>query len=195
MGMEEKKEKETGNSKLETGERAPSNEQSAINNRDESGAQQETGKEALVRETNLDYKDKYLRAVADYQNLQKEIEKQRAMWAQMSELQILSEFLPVYDNLKKALGMEHEAWNMEQKNWRKGIEHIAKQLSEMLKRHGVEEMKTVGEKFNAELHEAIGEEESHEFEEGTIVREVESGYLMNGKVIKAAKVIVAMKTS
>ncbi|OGH70728.1 MAG: nucleotide exchange factor GrpE [Candidatus Magasanikbacteria bacterium RIFCSPHIGHO2_02_FULL_51_14] len=189
MGMEEKQNNNDQFSIFNDQSGTSTDNEDVDTEKKEIGAVQ--AKKEEVKEVNVDYKDKYLRAAADYQNLQKEIEKQRAMWAQMSEAQIVAEFLPIYDNLKKALGMEHEAWNMEQKNWRKGIEHVVKQFADVLKRRGVEEMKTVGEKFNAELHEAVGEEESHEFEEGTIVREVESGYLMNGKILKAAKVIMS----
>lgn len=75
-------------------------------------------------------------------------------------------------------------------NWVKGIEMIMKQFGEVLKQHGIEEIKTVDEEFNPQLHEVVGEEKSEEYDEGIIMREVEAGYKMGDKIIKVAKVIV-----
>lgn len=140
-------------------------------------------------EVHLDYKDKWLRAQADYQNLQKEIAQKRSEWVKMSEVQVLEAFIPVYDNFKKAASHTPEDdgnW----KAWAAGIGYIQKQFGDILKQFNVEEIKTVGEPFNIELHETAGEEESDK-EPGTIVKEVDAGYMANGRVLKAAKVIVA----
>ncbi len=144
--------------------------------------------EKLEKESE-EYKAGWQRAQADYQNLKKEIENMRGEWARYSEQQILEEFIPIYDNFRKAFNMEHGTWNNGQENWVKGIEMIMKQFEKVLRDHGVEEIKTVGEIFNPELHEAISEEEGEE--EGKILREIEAGYVMKGKVVKVAKVIVA----
>ena len=127
-----------------------------------------------------EYKAGWQRAQADYQNLKREVESMRGEWARMSEQQILEEFLPVYDNFKLAFGLQTSDYCSEQQNWVKGIECIMKQFEKILKDHGVEQIKTVGEIFNPELHEAIGEEAS-DLPEHTIVREVEAGYMMKGK--------------
>lgn len=139
-----------------------------------------------------DYKDGWQRALSDYQNLQKEVARQRSEWATMSELQILEEFLPVYSNFKKAFasGTIHDTWNTTQAGWVKGIEYIMKQFADVLRNHGIEEMKTVGELFDASKHEIVGEELSEE-PEHVILREIDTGYTMKGKVIKVAKVVVA----
>lgn len=136
-----------------------------------------------------EYKAGWQRAVADYKNLQKEISDRRAEWAQMSEQQILEEFLPVYDNFKLAFRLQTTDYSPEQQKWIDGIKHIKQQFENVLKAHGIEEIKTAGEIFNPELHEAVGEEESEQ-PEHVILKEVEAGYIMRGRVIKAAKVIV-----
>jgi len=136
------------------------------------------------------YRTGWQRALADYKNLQREISERRAEWVQMSEVQILDEFIPVYDNFKKAFSVNFTDWSPEQKNWLKGIEYIMKQFGDVLKSHQIEEIKTVGEKFDPTLHEASGEEES-ETESGMILREVSAGYRIGQKVIKAARVVVA----
>ncbi len=163
-----------------------------------------------------EYKAGWQRALADYKNLQKEVAARRSELVAMSELQILEEFIPVYDNFKLAFGLRTTDYSPEQKNWIDGIGHIMKQFGDILKAHGVEEIKTVGEKFDPRLHEAVGEEDVPSAystglkvatgesrgaatlgasatlpETGTILRELSGGYTMKGRVIKPAKVIVS----
>lgn len=138
-----------------------------------------------------EYKSGWVRANADYQNLLRETTEKRSEWVRMSELQILEEFIPVYDNFKKAYS--HQPAEGEEKkwqNWAQGIQYIMKQFADIIKNHNVEEIKTVGELFNPHLHDAMGEEESDQ-PEGTIIREMDAGYTMGGKVVKPAKVIIA----
>lgn len=139
-----------------------------------------------LREDHTDYKDKWMRAQADYQNLQKEIAAKRAEWAAWSEWQVLEEFMPVYDHFKKAF----VAHGRPEDGWAKGIEYIMKQFEDVLKLHGIEQIETVGKKFNPALHEVLGEEESDK-EAGMIVKELDGGYKKGEKVLKVAKVIVA----
>ncbi|MDO9509861.1 MAG: nucleotide exchange factor GrpE [Candidatus Magasanikbacteria bacterium] len=150
-----------------------------------------------------EYKNGWQRALADYKNLQNEINNRRGEWAQMSETQILEEFIPVYENFKKAFNHHPEVNpdNKEQKtfkNWIEGIGFIMKQFGDILKAHGVEEIKTVGEKFDPKFHEAVSalvpdsddSVQGKNQESGMIVKELEGGYKVGDKVIKAAKVIV-----
>lgn len=134
------------------------------------------------------YKTGWQRALADYQNLQKEMSARRAEWAQMSEQQILEEFIPVYDNFKKAFASHVD---VSSDSWAVGIQHIMKQFGDVLKAHGIEEIKTIGKKFDPKFHEAVGHEEISEKDSDEIVKEIDGGYKMGEKVIKAAKVIVS----
>lgn len=145
-----------------------------------------------------EFKTGWQRALADYKNLQREVEQRRGEWVKMSEVEILEDFIPIYENFKQAFAQDFtnglqtgEPTNSATDNWKKGIECIKKQFAEVLKQHGVEEIKTVGERFDPALHEALGEEVIEEKESGEIVREVSGGYKMGGKVIRAARVIVA----
>lgn len=147
-----------------------------------------------------EYKAGWQRALADYKNLQTEIDKRRGEWAQMSEMQILEDFLPVYEHLKKAFDHDTDtriyaddadhADVKKLENWKVGIEHIMRQFGDVLKAHRLEEIKTVGEQLDLKFHEAVGEEESDK-PAGTIIKEVDTGYVMGGRVVRAAKVIIA----
>lgn len=145
---------------------------------------------------NEDYKAGWQRAQADYQNLKREMEDQKKDWAAWSELRVLEEFIPVYNNFKKAMefappeldGDAGKAWL----NWKKGVEFIMQQFAGILKSHQVEEIKTVGEMFDPTRHESMVEEAS-DAPEHTIIREITPGYTMKGKVVQVAKVVVAKK--
>jgi len=134
------------------------------------------------------------RARADYMNLLKEVEQEKSEWASWSKLHIIEEFIPVYDNFKKAFAHRpapngDKYWH----NWAEGVGFIMKQFGDVLKSHEIEEIKTVGDPFNPERHETVAEEESDEYPEHAIIREVDGGYMLKGKVIRAAKVVVAKK--
>jgi molecular chaperone GrpE len=73
----------------------------------------------------------------------------------------------------------------------KGLLQIKQQILDFLKKKGIEEIKSVGEKFNPAYHEVVGEVETDQFETGTIVEEVQKGYKIEGRVLRPAKVRVA----
>jgi molecular chaperone GrpE len=140
-------------------------------------------------EENIDYKDKWLRAQADYSNLVKETNARRAEWVAYSEAQILEEFLPVYDNFCKAFAHEIKNGEKDFESWKKGIGYIMQQFWTVLKNHNIEKIETIGKQFDPNIHEAVGQESVEGKQEGEIVREVDPGYSMKGRVIKVAKVI------
>ncbi len=145
------------------------------------------------KEENIDYKDQWLRAQADYANLQKETATKRSEWASMSEWQILEEFIPVYDNFKKAFAVTIDGEDKKWESWKQGIGYIMKQFGDILKQHGIEEMETVGKSFDPSMHESVSEESSNEYDDGVILREVDAGYKKGGKILKVSRVVVNKK--
>jgi len=127
------------------------------------------------------------RAKADYINFKKETEDKQKMIFEFANATLLLEILPIYDNLKKAIALIGE----EKNNWIEGIKQIKKQMEDLFKDHGIEEIKTIGEKFNPEFHEAISKEKKEGVESGIIITESSSGYLLKGKVLVPAKVVVS----
>lgn len=131
---------------------------------------------------NEDYKEQYLRALADYQNLARQSQKEKEEFFRYALADFLQDILPVYDNLKMSvanLGAE------EQKNpWVEGVKYVLKQFKDILEARGVEEIKTTGEAFNHETMEAL------EGEGELVEKEIKAGYKLNGRVISPAKVIV-----
>ena len=142
----------------------------------------------FIAENDNDWQKKYLRALADYQNLLKQTAKEKMEFAIYANEQILKEILPVYDHLK--LAIEHHNGESTD-DWLKGVEHVVKQFKDALVKVGVEEIKVKEEKFDHNLMEAIGSEETEDKSlDGKVAKQVKAGYRLNGKVIEAAKVIV-----
>ena len=150
----------------------------------------EVGEIAELQKQLEEYKSGWQRATADYQNLCREVDARRSELVAWSEQTILEEFLPVYANFKKAFASKNGGWTPDQENWAKGIEYIMKQFELVLKQHGVEEIDAVGKQFDPTKHEAAGEEECDEAEEGSVLKVVDPGFTMRGRVIKVARVII-----
>lgn len=117
------------------------------------------------------------RAKADYINLQKEYEKKIADYFKFANEELILEILPILDSFEAA--MKHD--NNE------GIKQLYNQLLNKLKSNGIEEIKSMSEKFNPELHEVIETIKSDKGE-GIVVEEVQKGYRLHGKTIRPAKV-------
>ncbi len=128
------------------------------------------------------FKEKYLRAIADYQNLVKQNQKERTEFVKFAISDFLQDILPVYDHLKLSI----KSLNEEEKKspWVEGVSHVLKQFKEILNNHGVLEIETIGQKFDHNLMDALEGEGEY------VDKEIMSGYTLNGKVIKPAKVTV-----
>lgn len=161
--------------------------QSSTNNTDE------VEKRIAELETN------WKRALADYDNLKRTTAQEKTEMGKFASAMAAYEFAGIYDNFKKAAshlpeaGNDFEDYKKKVSQWAAGIEFIKKQFGETLKQLGLEEIKTVGERFNPVWHEAVGEETAENNEDGQVVREIEGGYKIGDRVVKAAKVVVSKK--
>jgi len=135
-----------------------------------------------VKNNGETWEHKYLRALADYQNLVKQTAKDREDFMKYALGDFLQDILPVYDHLKRSLSELSEAEG--QNAWVIGVRHVLKQFKDILEARGVVEIKTVGEKFDHNLMEAIAGSGE------TVKQEVMPGYKLKGKVIRHAQVIV-----
>lgn len=136
-----------------------------------------------------EYLNNWKRAKADYINREKEIEKEREEWIKFANAGLILELLPIYDSLKHALAAAQQT--EQTKEWLEGVRQIKEQFQAFLKNQGVEEIKTTGEKLNLQFHEVVEKRKVDGQKSDTIVGEAQAGYLMHGKVLKLAKVIVA----
>ena len=142
----------------------------------------------IINDTVKDLEYKWKRALADYQNLQKETAKEKAEFVKFANSAILMEILPVYENLKTSL--EHADENNHDA-WLKGIKHVIKQFENILKDNGVEIINPVDSEFNPAEHEAVEKMETDDEKQvNKIAKVVKIGYKLHDRVIQAAKVVV-----
>jgi len=144
--------------------------------------------EAVLLQQVLDYKAAAQRATADYRNLQRDTEQRLSDMRKFSNEQLLAELCPLVDYFDSAFAVIPE----DQKSvaWVQGVKHIQTYLMQVLKTNGVERMTTVGQVFNPELHESVGEEESNQ-PEHTIIKELQAGFTLQGKAMRHARVVIA----
>ncbi len=132
-------------------------------------------------------KDKLMRHAAEFDNFKKRTAKEREELYKTSVCDTVEKLLPVKDNLERALSSLEGA----DESVTDGIKMIDKQFSEVLCSLGVEEIKSVGEVFNPEMHNAVMHEEADDKEENTITEEFMKGYIYKGeKVIRHSVVKV-----
>jgi molecular chaperone GrpE len=141
------------------------------------------GELELVREERDEYLDSMRRMKAELENSRKRQEKERARLVQLASERLVRELLPVLDNLERALEVEGDI--------REGVRATREQLLAALEREGLTPVASDGESFDPAVHEAVMGQPSDEHEEDTVIMTLERGYVLNGKPIRPAKVIVA----
>jgi len=136
-----------------------------------------------------DLKDKYLRALADLDNYRKRTEKDMEEYRRYSKVDFFIRIIPAIENLDRAI--DGCVLNGNYESFYKGMEIIHRQIKDTLKILGLVEFSGLGEIFDPTRHEAMGMVETDEKPENTVIEEISKGYMVGGKVIKPARVLVA----
>lgn len=138
--------------------------------------------QAAIREQ----EDKYLRLLAEYDNFRKRSQRERETAWTTAKAETAAAFLPVYDNLSRALAQEtiDEAYA-------KGVQMTMAQMKGVLDKLGIEEIPALGETFNPELHNAVMHIEDENLGTNVVAEVFETGFQSGGKVIRFAMVKVA----
>jgi molecular chaperone GrpE len=145
--------------------------------------------EQLAKE-NAELNNAMLRERADAMNIRKRAEDEKLKLGSYYKALVVKELLPTIDNFERALKSVPK--ELESNDYIKGIESTVKQFAATLNKLGVERIKTVGEVFNPELHEAVTMDEGDGKEE-IVTEELQSGYTMNGEVLRHSMVRVSLK--
>lgn len=138
-----------------------------------------------------DYKERWIRVSADFQNFRKRVMQERVEAYNKGKEDAILALLPVLDNMERALASLSA--NSDLNAFKQGLELIVRLFREALRRLDVEPIPTEGQKFDPYYHEAFERVEREDVEEGIIIGEVERGYKMGDRVIRPAKVKVAVK--
>ncbi len=142
-----------------------------------------------LKEKNDELNDKYLRLYSEFDNYRKRTARERIEMQKSASKDLIIEFLPILDDFERAIkAFEDHKLSDEAK---KGIELIYNKLMNMLKQKGLEPMDEKGKEFDTDFHEAITEIPAPSKDlKGKVVDVIQHGYLLNGKVLRYAKVVV-----
>ena len=137
-----------------------------------------------------DLNDRYMRMSAEFDNYRKRTLKEKMDLIQSGGSDVLKSILPVLDNVERAIKSMNESSDLEAV--KDGVELIYKHFSEFLMQRGVTEIKTIGEVFDTDMHEAIAQMPAEKKKQkGKIIDVIEKGYKLNDKILRFAKVVVA----
>jgi molecular chaperone GrpE len=136
-----------------------------------------------------EYKDKYLRALAESENARKRIRQQADESARIQREGLLRDLLEIIDNLERAVAAARDGGNG--KPIVEGVEMVLRSLIEFLRGHGVTQLSAVGQPFDPLLHEAVDHVESAEHKPNTVVDEFVRGYYIGDRLLRPARVSVA----
>ena len=137
-----------------------------------------------------EWKNEFLRKQAEFQNFTKRKEKEVDELKKFSSEKIITQFLGSLDNLERAIESSAESKDFD--SLLKGVEMIARNLKDIMASESVQEIQTKGA-FDPIYHNAVGVEANEDFKEDEIVKVLQKGYTMKGKVIRPAMVIVCKK--
>ncbi len=134
-------------------------------------------------------KEAWMRTAADFDNFRKRSRRELEDARKGGREELLKELLPVFDNLERGIQSAQQATDV--KAVTDGLGMILKQFETTLGRIGIAKVGTVGKSFDPGVHEAIQQVETSEHPAGTIVAEVQPGYVAGERLIRAAMVVVA----
>ena len=139
---------------------------------------------------NADLKDKYMRAIAETENIRKRAAKEKIDTIKRANKDLLLSLLNFMDNFERAIKAGENNNDIQNSEYYKGIELIHKQFIDFIHDNGVEEIECLGEEFNPNLHEALTVVEVPDCEHEKIVEVYAKGYKLNDELLRTAKVIV-----
>jgi len=134
-------------------------------------------------------RDKYLRAKADFINLQNRIERERQVWSETAVRGFFMKLVPVLDDLDRA--MNSPVAGPDAQSLAQGFRLVVDSLYRALAQCGIEPIQAQGQRFDPALHEALFQEETDEHPDQTVLEELQRGFTLNGQVIRPAKVKVS----
>jgi len=137
--------------------------------------------------------DRLLRSAAEVENIRKRSEKERSEAYKIGISLFVKDFVPVLDNIERALASLRDSDEINYESFVEGISATEKDIISLLEKHGIQQINPINEKFDPLFHEALFEAESDDHEPGFITQVIEVGYVIDKRLIRAAKVGVSSK--
>jgi len=142
---------------------------------------------ARLRREIADLRDRSMRTLADFDNFRKRADRERQELKKYALVEPLRDFLEIMDNLDLALAAAGSADDL-----KRGVEMIHRQMADLLRRFGVQEVQALGQPFDPALHEAVSREEDPEVKAPTVTGEMRRGYRIHDRLLRPAMVKVSV---
>ena len=151
--------------------------------------------EDVLREEIKTLKEEKIRVLAEMENLRKRFEREKIDSIKYGSVNFARDILSPGDNLERALSVikEEEEHSESVKNLIDGLLMVKKELSTALEKHGVTKIDSLNKKFDPNLHQAMMEVENNDLDEGVVVQEIQTGYMMHDRLLRPAMVGVSKK--
>jgi molecular chaperone GrpE len=146
-----------------------------------------------LKKTSEKNTDLYLRTQAEIENLKKRAQRDKEDWIKFSNESLIKQLLPVMDNLENAIAHSKDENNLDALI--EGVNLTLKGLNDTLEKGGLVSIEAEGKPFDPNFHEAVSEQENNEVDSGTVILELQKGYLLNERLIRPAMVVVSKKNS
>ena len=140
----------------------------------------------------VDYKAKYFYVAAEMDNYRKRMEREKENLLKYGNERILNDLLEVVDNFDRTIGMLKGDQDQKVKNLVVGLEMIEKQFLDTMGKHGLTPIQSVGKEFDPNFHEAVASEYAEGKKPHEVIKEFQKGYTLNGRVMRASKVVVSI---
>ncbi len=198
--MVEKKEEDNQQDEIKESDSENIDNEEDNNDTQENTDTEETTEDENSEEDSLEkeietLKEEKIRLLAEMENLRKRFEREKVETIKFGSINLARDILSPGDNLERALDALPEDENHPEsiKNLIDGLKMVLKEYKNTLEKHGVKKIETLNQKFDHNFHQAMMEVENNEVEEGTVIQEVQSGYTMHDRLLRAAMVGVSKK--
>lgn len=139
----------------------------------------------------VDYKEKYFYLAAEHDNYRKRMEREKENLLKYGNEKVLSDLLEVVDMFERTIEMLRPDEDQKVKNLVIGLDMVNKMFLDKLNRHGLTPVESLGKDFDPNFHEAMAQEYVEGKKPNEIIKEFQKGYVLNGRLLRAAKVVVA----
>ena len=206
MNNEEQNGQHETKEKIEKDEMVENNEESLEDNNstkaeesqnevDSNEEENEVNEEEMLKEEIRSLRDDKIRALAEMENLRKRFDREKIDSIKYGSVNFARDILLPGDNLERALSAINQEEDHPQsiKNLIEGLKMVQKELSSALEKNGISKIISMNEKFDPNLHQAMMEVERDDIDEGIIVQEIQTGYMMHDRLLRPAMVGVSKK--
>lgn len=144
-----------------------------------------------AKKEEIDFKAKYFYIAAEMDNYRKRMEREKENLLKFGNERVLSDLLQVVDNFERTNDMLKGDTDPKIKNIVVGLDMVKKQFIDTLSKHGLTPIESIGKEFDPNFHEAMAQEYQEGVKPNYIIKEFQKGYILNGRLVRPAKVTVA----